>query len=182
MKNALIFLAVLFILPCVGFFLQWLRWEVIPTIKDKIKAKKLQKKYRKTLDKIRKMWYNILVNRKGCNPLRLDDWWWQIVCVVRLCKYADTQHSWALVGITFTLWACRNSPLLSWVKWKKKTVGVVAPAPTNKFDSLNLFFYLFFEMFVKQPFYKKKPAATAGFFRFTPTVAAWLRKMWEINI
>jgi hypothetical protein len=55
MKNALIFLAVLFILPCVGFFLQWLRWEVIPTIRDKIKAKKLQKKYRKTLDKIRKM-------------------------------------------------------------------------------------------------------------------------------
>jgi len=55
MKNALIFLAILFIFPCVGFFFQWLSWEVIPTIKDKIKAKKLQKKYEKTLDKIRKM-------------------------------------------------------------------------------------------------------------------------------
>ena len=33
-------------------------WEVIPTIKDKIKAKKLQKKYRKTLDKSKGLWYN----------------------------------------------------------------------------------------------------------------------------
>lgn len=51
MKILLITMAVLFALPIIGFFLQWLRWEVIPTIKDKIKAKKLQKKYRKTLDK-----------------------------------------------------------------------------------------------------------------------------------
>ena len=55
MKNALIFLAMLFILPCVGFFFQWLRWEIIPTIKDKIKEKKLQRKIRKTLDKMRKV-------------------------------------------------------------------------------------------------------------------------------
>lgn len=43
MKILLITLAVLFALPCVGFFFQWLGWEVIPTIKDKIKEKKLKK-------------------------------------------------------------------------------------------------------------------------------------------
>jgi uncharacterized membrane protein len=55
MKGILICAVLLITLPCVGFFIQWLRWEVIPTIRDKIKAKKLQKKYKKTLDKIRKM-------------------------------------------------------------------------------------------------------------------------------
>lgn len=54
MKIVLIAVAVLFALPCVGFFFQWLRWETIPTIKDKIKEKKLKKllkKQQKMLDK-----------------------------------------------------------------------------------------------------------------------------------
>ena len=55
MKNALIFLAVLFIMPVVGFILQWLRWEVIPTWLDKRRDKKNAKKIRKTLDKMRKV-------------------------------------------------------------------------------------------------------------------------------
>ena len=61
MKNALIFLAVLFILPCVGFFLQWLRWEIIPTIKDKIKAKKIKKSYEKRL-----------TNQKACGIIKVQ--------------------------------------------------------------------------------------------------------------
>jgi hypothetical protein len=43
MKILLITMAVLFALPIIGFFLQWVRWEVIPTVKDKIKEKKLKK-------------------------------------------------------------------------------------------------------------------------------------------
>lgn len=48
MKIVLIAVAVLFALPCVGFFFQWLRWETIPTIKDKIKEKKIKKTFEKT--------------------------------------------------------------------------------------------------------------------------------------
>ena len=47
MKILLITIAVLFALPVIGFFLQWVCWNVIPTIKDKIKEKKLQKKLKK---------------------------------------------------------------------------------------------------------------------------------------
>ena len=42
------------IICAVGFFGQWLGWEVIPTIKDKIKEKKL-KKLQKKLDKKKKV-------------------------------------------------------------------------------------------------------------------------------
>jgi len=43
MKTLLITMAVLFALPIIGFFLQWVRWEVIPTVKDKIKEKRGKK-------------------------------------------------------------------------------------------------------------------------------------------
>lgn len=50
MKIILMFWAVLIGLVLVGFTLQWIRWCVIPTIKDKIQEKKL-KKLQKRLDK-----------------------------------------------------------------------------------------------------------------------------------
>ncbi len=43
MKILLITMTVLFALPCVGFLLQWLRWGVIPMLKDKIKEKRGKK-------------------------------------------------------------------------------------------------------------------------------------------
>lgn len=50
MKILLITMAVLFVLPIIGFFLQWVCWEIIPTVKDKIKEKKL-KKFEKNVKK-----------------------------------------------------------------------------------------------------------------------------------
>ena len=54
MKILLLILASIFLLLCVSFFAQWLRWTVIPDIVDKIKEKKLKKilkKQQKMLDK-----------------------------------------------------------------------------------------------------------------------------------
>ena len=44
-------IAGLFVLPVVGFIIQWLRWEVVPTWLDKRKDKKMQKRYKKRLTK-----------------------------------------------------------------------------------------------------------------------------------
>jgi hypothetical protein len=43
MKVILVSIALLIGLPCLGFFLQWLRWQAIPTVKDKVKAKRKRK-------------------------------------------------------------------------------------------------------------------------------------------
>ena len=43
MKIILMFWALLIGLVLIGFTLQWIRWGVIPTIKDKIQEKKLKK-------------------------------------------------------------------------------------------------------------------------------------------
>ena len=50
MKIILMFWAVLIGIGLIGFTLQWIRWGVISTIKDKIQEKKL-KKLQKRLDK-----------------------------------------------------------------------------------------------------------------------------------
>lgn len=54
MKTLLITIAVLIALPTIGFFLQWVRWEIIPTIKDKIKEKKLKKLSKNTKKRLTK--------------------------------------------------------------------------------------------------------------------------------
>ena len=43
MKTCLINCVSLLLFPAIGFLGCWLRWNVIPTIKDKIKEKKLKK-------------------------------------------------------------------------------------------------------------------------------------------
>mgnify|MGYP003390181645 CR=1 FL=1 len=56
-EKTMIFLQwfiVLCIICIIGFIGQWLSWDIIPTIKDKIKEKKL-KKLQKTLDKKKKV-------------------------------------------------------------------------------------------------------------------------------
>ena len=58
MKILLLVFASIFLLLCVSFFAQWLRWTVIPDIVDKIKEKKLKKflkKQQKMLDKQKQM-------------------------------------------------------------------------------------------------------------------------------
>ena len=58
MKILLLTLAGIFLLLCISFFAQWVRWTVIPDIVDKIKEKKLKKflkKQQKTLDKQKQM-------------------------------------------------------------------------------------------------------------------------------
>ena len=47
MKIILIIWAVIIGLVVLGFFLQWVRWQLIPSIKDKIKEKKLKKNSKK---------------------------------------------------------------------------------------------------------------------------------------
>ena len=47
MKIILIIWAVIIGLVTLGFFLQWVRWQLIPSIKDKIKEKKLKKNSKK---------------------------------------------------------------------------------------------------------------------------------------
>ena len=47
MKIILIIWAVIISLVVLGFFLQWVRWQFIPSIKDKIKEKKLKKNSKK---------------------------------------------------------------------------------------------------------------------------------------
>jgi hypothetical protein len=43
MKTIIIFCALLIILPLAGFFLQWIKWDLIPTIQMKRQEKKLKK-------------------------------------------------------------------------------------------------------------------------------------------
>jgi hypothetical protein len=83
-------------------------------------------------------------------------------------SFADTLRERELVGENSPSGSGNNRPCFLGVE-ERNAVGWLH-LPNQQICSFN--YFLIFLIFCKQPIYKKKPAETAGFFRFVPTVAA----------